>query len=58
MSDLLLDVRGLRAGYDRAVVIHAKKDDARGNAGAPIACGVIEQEGENGDNQQQATASP
>lgn len=39
----------------RAVVIHAKKDDARGNGGAPIACGVIEQDGEGADAQQ-ATA--
>jgi Cu/Zn superoxide dismutase len=25
----------------RAIVVHAKADNAKGNAGAPIACGVI-----------------
>jgi Cu/Zn superoxide dismutase len=26
---------------NRAVVIHAKKDDKKGNGGAALACGVI-----------------
>ena len=37
----------------RAIVIHAKKDDKKGSGGAAIACGVIEMAG--GDGQQAAT---
>lgn len=40
----------------KAVVIHAKKDDAKGKVMAPIACGVIERI-ERGADDQQASAT-
>lgn len=38
----------------RSVVVHAKKDDAKGSGGAPLACGVIEKV--EGDASQQTAA--
>jgi Cu-Zn family superoxide dismutase len=40
----------------RSLVVHAKKDDRAGSGGAPIACGVIEKQGEGGDASSQAAA--
>ena len=42
----------------RSIVIHAKKDDRKGSGGAAIACGVIEKQGEAGDQSRQTAASP
>ena len=42
----------------KAVVIHAKKDDAKGKVNSPLACGVIEKVESGGDQQAATTAAP
>lgn len=44
-DSVTLEPGGADSVVGRSIVLHARKDNAKGNAGAPIACGVVTLEG-------------